>query len=171
MVKHRCVCCGESFRPCPQTPNQRYCSKRACQQARKRDWQNRKRREDPDYRDNQREAQRRWAGAHGGYWRTWREAHPAYVERNRLLQRKRNARRRRGRSVGGCGASRGIAKMDAWRPESGFPPGTYRVVPWSGGDCKDGRVNPNNLFLISPIDIRPGGLQRDDLMVTGAGPA
>jgi hypothetical protein len=137
-----CRCCGQPFRPRPQNPTQTYCSQPACQRARKRDWQRAKRAGDPDYRANDRAAQRVWAQAHPRYWHDWRERHPEYVARNRRGQGARNARRR----------PRAIAKEDAWTRESVLPAGTYRVEPWPVADCKCGCVATGNLFLLSAID-------------------
>jgi len=139
---HRCRCCGQPFEPRPQNPTQTYCSHAACQRARKRDWQRRKRASDPDYRANDRAARRAWAQAHPEYWRTWRERHPEYVARNRRAQGERNARRR----------ALGIAKEDVWTPERPLVAGTYRVEPWRAADCKCGRVNAQNLFLLSVVE-------------------
>ncbi len=125
----RCRCCGRAFRRRPRNPTQQYCSQRRCQRAPKREWQRRERGEDPDYRANERAAQRAWARAHAQYWRRWRAAHPEYVQRNRLLQRGRNARRR--------AAAAGIANGDAWTRDSVLPPGRYRLEPWRcARDCK-----------------------------------
>ena len=77
--------------------------------------------EDPDYRDNQRDCQRRWREAHRDYWRTYRDSHPQYVGRNRERQRSRNQERRVGFQP--------IAKMDASRSESVILPGTYQLIP------------------------------------------
>ena len=130
------------FRPRPQNPTQTYCSQRACQRARKRAWQQRKRAEDPDYRVNERAAQRRWADAHPEYWRQWRQDHPEYVERNRVAQRARNAHRR----------APMIAKGDVWTGDRPLPSGTYWLEPWTGAlDCKGGRVTGKNLFVISAL--------------------
>lgn len=153
----RCQCCGKVFKPRPQTPNQRYCGRPQCQRERKRVWQKEKRGKDPDYRDNQRRAQQRWAAHHPDYWRKWRKKHPVYREENRRKQAQRNGRRRQRKQ--GCGASggtEGIAKMDVWTPESRLNAGTYQLVPWSGSDCKDGRVNPDNLFIISRVSDMNG---------------
>lgn len=137
-----CRCCGQPLRPRPQNPTQTYCSQPACQRARKRDWQRAKRASDPDYRANDRAAQRAWAQAHPQDWRAWRDAHPDYAVRNRRAQGVRNARRRAG----------AIAKEDAWTRESVLPPGTYRVEPWPASDCKCGCVDTGNLFVLSAID-------------------
>lgn len=115
----------------------------ACQRARKRVWQRGKRATDSDYRANDQAAQWAWAQAHPQYWRAWRERHPESVARNREAQGARNARRREALGV--------IAKEDAWTSESGLPAGTYRVEPWRGTDCKCGRVNRENLFVLSGV--------------------
>jgi hypothetical protein len=150
--ERRCRSCARIFRPRPQNPTQTYCSQPACQRARKRAWQQRKRAEDPDYRVNERAAQCRWAEAHPGYWRQWREVHPEYVERNREAQRQRNAQRRAAVSAGEAEAS-GIAKGDGWTGETPLSPGTYRLERWQGAsDCKRGCVNARNLFVISALE-------------------
>ncbi|MFX1763411.1 hypothetical protein PWP93_12540 [Paraburkholderia sp. A1RI-2L] len=100
-----CLACGNSFVPLLHVPRQRYCSSKACQRARRRDWQNHRLRTDNDYRDNQARAQAKWRSSHSSYWREYRAAHPAYRERNRSMQRLRNARR----------GLRPIAKMDVIR--------------------------------------------------------
>jgi len=139
----RCRGCGQAFQPRPQNPTQTYCSQPACQRARKRDWQRRQRASDPNYRANDHAAQQAWAREHPQYWRAWREQHPAYVARNRRAQGARNARRR---------AAGVIVKEDASTPESILVAGTYRVEPWSGADCKCGRVNAGNLFVLSAVE-------------------
>jgi hypothetical protein len=97
-----CLACGSAFVPLQHVPRQRYCSLIACQRARRRDWQSRRLHIDSDYRDNQARAQAKWRAGHPEYWREYREAHPAYRERNRSMQRLRNARR----------GFRPVAKMD-----------------------------------------------------------
>lgn len=147
--ERRCLCCGQCFRPRPQNPTQSYCSESACQKERKRQWQQSKRVGDPDYRANERAAQRRWAEAHPQYWQDWRERHPEYVERNRAAQRQRNARRRQEASEQPPSS---IAKVDAWTPERPLAPGTYRLERWTGPqDCKCGRVGGQNVFVISAV--------------------
>ena len=109
-----CISCGTAFVPLPHVPRQRYCSSKACQRARRRDWQNRRLLTDSDYRDNQARAQAKWRADHSSYWREYRAAHPDYRERNRSMQRMRNARR----------TFKPVAKMDVnahARPlDSGF---------------------------------------------------
>ena len=159
MDKRRCRYCGKTFRPRPQVPNQKYCSDRACQNARKRAWQKNRGNRDSDYRENQRSAQQRWAARNPDDWRRWREAHPAYQERNRQQQAERNARR--GGQVTepnpASGVAGPIAKSDVSTSETALDPSTYRVVPWGGSPaCQDGRVIPGNLFVIIRIDAMSG---------------
>ena len=133
--------CKKSFNPLANVKNQRYCSKKTCQKARKKKWQQQKLRSDPDYRRNQADAQAVWRRKHQDYWKEYRKNHPKYTARNRLLQRERNQRLRpkgnpliakmdelnSGKSLGNKSISgnylltpldqQGIAKMDAWKVE------------------------------------------------------
>ena len=123
MQCRRCAACGRSFHPCPQIPEQRFCSQADCQRERRRRWKRRQRQTDPDYRDNQARAQRAWSERHSEYWRQYRRQHPQYNERNRQQQRVRNARRGTGENAGV------IAKgnvSDAFEPEFS---GTYVLTP------------------------------------------
>lgn len=117
MEYRQCKACRQPFRPRPQNPDQCFCSAAACQRERRRRWQAAKRQSDPDYRDNQKRAQKAWAERHPDYWRTYREQHPAYVAHNRARQRERAL----GRA--------GVAKMDASKSEIPLPSGTYRLSP------------------------------------------
>lgn len=62
---------------------------------------------DQDYKDNQRRCQKEWLTHHPGYYRDYRANHPEYVQRNRLLQLRRNAKRGKDK------LSRLIAKIDS----------------------------------------------------------
>ena len=124
-IKH-CSGCGLAFQPRPQSPNQTYCSAPACQRIRKRQWQQSKLQTDPDYRDNQREAQRAWQESHPEYWRHYRDRHPEYAERRPNRQR--------------SGPSSNIdgVKMDAWIPPSILAPGLYKIAIVRGSDMSRG---------------------------------
>ena len=127
MDKRRCVACRALFTVRAQTPAQRYCSAPGCQRERRRRWQREKRRSDPDYRENQRQAQQRWATSHGGYWRHYRAEHPEYTATNRAKQRERDRRRRERDSAPPARAN--LAKSDASPRESLALSGTYRLIP------------------------------------------
>ncbi|WP_321957650.1 hypothetical protein [Paraburkholderia bannensis] len=109
----KCTACGRLFEPRAQSPQQKYCSKPECQRLRKALWQKQKVRTDPDYRENQRRAQKRWGATHPDYWRSYRADHQAYKERNCELQRIRNSH------------PKYIAKMDASGRETRLCTGFY----------------------------------------------
>jgi len=116
-----CECCKSSFIPLPTVKNQRYCRKPVCQKTRKQRWQKRELASDDDYRQNQAKAQRTWREKRPEYWKEYRARNPAYTERNRLLQKERNRRRK--------GASPVIAKMDESTSRNIIPFGRYRLIP------------------------------------------
>jgi len=144
----RCPCahCGEAFTLRPQNPNQTYCSKAECQRVRKRLWQKEKLNADADYRENQRQSQKRWRENNPEYWKRWRAAHPDYVARNRKLQMARNRKSRPSEPVPFDASL--FAKMDVSNEETDRQSGTYRIVPVN---CKDGRVNAGFLCEISRL--------------------
>lgn len=122
METRSCKACGRPFTPRPQNPTQSYCTDPACQRERRRCWQQQKRRDDADYRDNDARASKAWAIENPEYWKQYRGANPAYAERNRNLQQPRNQKLRA--SV--------IANEDASRPENSPPAGRYRMVQITG---------------------------------------
>jgi hypothetical protein len=159
MQSRRCTACGHAFRTRPQVPQQGYCPTPDCQRQRRRSWQKAKRESDPDYRDNQASAQRAWVERNPDYWREYRRTHPNYSERNRLLQLERNHRQ----------AELRIAKMDASTPELPLTSGIYRISQVRlCQNCKDGRVDGENHFAISPVRPIERALQREDV-IGGAG--
>lgn len=117
--KPRCVHCKRLFRPNPRLKEQRYCRQKVCQRARKRLWQKHKMATDPDYQTTKRVSQRQWQKEHRDYWRTYRAGKPAYCQRNRLLQKERDAKRSR----------RDLAKKDTLKAIEPIKTGTYYLVP------------------------------------------
>ena len=120
MGRKRCTACGDGFSPCRHVPDQRYCSKPACQRERRRRWQRDKLQQ--DHRANQAAAQRRWRARHPDYWRNYRQRHSDYTARNREQQRERNQRRGRG---GTRPLPAPIANMDAYLVKIQFISETY----------------------------------------------
>jgi hypothetical protein len=119
-LTNQCDHCGRPFEPDPRVKNQRYCSDKDCQRARKRKWQKEKLLSDPDYRANQRDCQKQWHQQHPGYYKQYRDHHPRRKERNRLLQRYRNSRRR---------PHQVIAKMDAFKAAQTQHPAVFYLLP------------------------------------------
>lgn len=72
MAQTVCASCNQLFTIRPQSPAQRYCSDAECQRQRRQMWNKRKLHEDPDYRANQRAAQRAWHTRNPDYWQTYR---------------------------------------------------------------------------------------------------
>ena len=92
MEQRQCVCCRTRFTPI-RNPNQRHCSKLACQKKRHSRYKRQKLRDDSDYKQNKHAAQRRWCKKHPDYWKKYRARKPMYVESNRIAQRIRNMNR------------------------------------------------------------------------------
>lgn len=62
-MEKRCAACGQAFEPNPRIRQQAYCPNPMCQRERRRHWQQQKRRDDADYRDNDGVAPERLAKA------------------------------------------------------------------------------------------------------------
>ena len=118
----RCAHCRCRFLPDPRVKSQRFCANKACQRARKTQWQRDKMTTDPDDQANQRDAQQSWQHQHPQYWREYRQQHAAYRARNRLLQQHRDHKRR----------ARPLAKMDAFASVTCIQPGIYHLIPAVG---------------------------------------
>ena len=102
--RKKCCYCREWYRPHPQTYRiQTVCSSPRCRRLRRRAAWKRWSYRNPIYAESRREKQTAWRKAHPTKDRDFRAQNPAYVERNRRLQRIRNAR---DRGV--------IAKPNAW---------------------------------------------------------
>jgi hypothetical protein len=117
-----CAHCRCQFVPNPRVKTQRFCAATSCQKARKNQWQKHKMATDPDYQANQQDCQRAWHQRHPNYWRQYRQHRPNYGERNRLLQRHRDRKRR----------PKMLAKMDASTSLSFVKPGVYHLIPAVG---------------------------------------
>jgi hypothetical protein len=74
---------------------------------------------DPDYRANHQDSQKSWRKRNHNYWRKYRSRHPNYCQRNRLLQKLRDRKRR----------FQNLAKMDALEHLSSIKAGTYYLLP------------------------------------------
>jgi len=79
---------------------------------------------DKDYKANQCDARKRWCRKNQDYWGRYRDEHPDYVQRNRQLQRLRNARRSADNRQ--CGP---IAKRYALTEKKTDISGYYKMIP------------------------------------------
>lgn len=95
MRARTCRFCQAWYLPDPRTHRpQKACPRPGCQAQRHRLAQRRWRLKNPTYDDGRHADLQRWRQAHPGYWHAYRHTHPAYVRRNRRLQRARDAKRR-----------------------------------------------------------------------------
>lgn len=127
-----CIYCQSPFRPHQKVPNQKFCSSAKCQTARRMRWQKQKLRKDDDYKKNQARAQNAWAKRNPEYWRNYRENHPEYVKRNRMLQKKRNIKSRHSFNYPEIN-SHMIAKMDELNGKFKLISGFYMLYPITSG--------------------------------------
>ena len=132
MKQRRCVACRELFHPRPQSPEQTFCAAAQCQRERKRRWQKARRASDPDYRDNDVQANRQWRRGHPDYWRAYRRQHPQSVIQNREKQRERDRAKRLNPPQPPL--TRHLANEDASSLPHPLETGTYRMIPVTGGD-------------------------------------
>lgn len=129
MTKRRCCHCRCRFSPKTHVPNQKYCSDKLCQAARKRRWRKQRLAKDPDYHSNQRSAQQKWQLKNQDYWRRYRASHPKYVDRNRELSRKRAQMKRHQLGFGGnLGEALRFAKSDASMPIKPLTSMGYEII-------------------------------------------
>lgn len=125
-MEKTCINCRRGFKANPRVKNQNYCSGKACQKARRARWYREKMAKDPDYRDNQKRCREQWQQSNPDYYQNYRTRHPEYVNRNRILQIKRDIRRRKKDS--GL-----LAKIDALTKELYPRKGRlYKLIPQPG---------------------------------------
>jgi hypothetical protein len=91
---HCCPYCGTKFWPSIYHPNQHICSKSDCRRRWRNEYHRQKYRADAEYRLICRDSNQKWRAQNGGYQRRYRQDHPAYVEKNRTDQKRRDCRRR-----------------------------------------------------------------------------
>jgi hypothetical protein len=90
----RCRFCHRQFEPSRFHPEQTTCSLPPCQQRRRSQNRRQKLASDAEYRQTCRDSARQWRAAHPDYWKRYRTARPASVERNRARQHQRDLRQR-----------------------------------------------------------------------------
>jgi hypothetical protein len=128
-----CSHCNNPFR-LKRNKSQRYCCDPPCQKARKNAWRKQKRVTDPDYRGNQKIANKTWQEKSPEYWRNYRATHPEYTYRDR--QRARVRKQRKSVRVYKCDdvllAKSDVsqfAKSDAFTIGNPIKTGIYRIAP------------------------------------------
>ena len=156
-----CGVCGESFAPDARTRElQKVCAKATCRRERKRLADAGWRAKNPGYRDQ--DKMRRWASGYPDYWRQWRAAHPAYVERNREQTRER------------VQASRLLfAKQDAIRLDPvGYLEGLRSEAMFAKQDAMTSRVVEGILTFLTLREVfaKPKSIDPAATTVASSGP-
>ena len=97
LPKFTCLHCGNLVPRNPQIKNQKYCSSRECQNARRCLTNKARARRSSESRSLRQARNARWRDNFPShqYQKEYREKHPQYVARNGQLQRERNKRRQR----------------------------------------------------------------------------
>lgn len=145
-MKRTCMCCGRWFMPRTNVPNQQYCSRRICQNARRQRWRKKKLKRDAEYRADQYASQKRWCKKNPGYWERYRALHPDYCQRNREMQKARNRKRTQVRRQ-----RKGlIAKRYALAGQNGIISGYYNLLP------ADGAMIAKSDALLVKLDVVSG---------------
>ena len=73
MSSKRCINCNCKFYPQKHIKKQRYCSKKACQNARRGEWLHSKLESDKDYKINKKKAQYKWKSKNTDYWTRYKK--------------------------------------------------------------------------------------------------
>jgi hypothetical protein len=77
-----CRYCGQQFQPSPYRPDQQVCSAQECQRRRRNEYHRRKLNEDPLYREQCLDSQKKWRANNPDYLKSYRVER----ERSRLLK-------------------------------------------------------------------------------------
>jgi hypothetical protein len=150
--KRACRHCHRLFIPV-RNPQQQFCTRRECQNARKSTWRREKHKRDPDYRENQNQACKRWRKKNPHYWKHYRATHPSYTDDNRYKQRQRKQAYTGPEPPHSSNASQ-FANSDALDSKNSVKAGTYRLIPLPNGEIA------NSDALIVNISVIPNGYQQ-----------
>ena len=132
--------------------NQRYCGSKACQQARKNEWEFDKLKRDSTYRLKRCSSKKVWYNNYPGdsYQSAYRKNHPDYVSGNREKQR---LRAHTGKTL-----EEQIVKTDALSSESLVSTGFYMLIPYKKSyleTCPENIVKTDT-FIIELRSINQG---------------
>ena len=145
-IKKECLQCRSSFLV-QRNPHQQYCSRPACQKIRQNQWRQQKRRQDNDYRENQRIANRRWRKKNADYWRNYRATHADSVAQNRERQRERDRQLRACQTARATDSS--LANSDALAKDNVIKSGIYSLLPAAAGNLANSDALRVKITLLS----------------------
>lgn len=150
--KRACKHCHCLFIPV-RNPQQQFCSRHPCQNVRKSNWRREKHKRDPDYRENQNQASKRWRKKNPHYWKRYRAAHPSYTDDNRYKQRHRK-QAYKGQAPPHSRNTSQFANSDALASKNPVKAGTYQLIPLPYGEIA------NSDALIVKISVVSNGSQQ-----------
>jgi hypothetical protein len=125
-----CQGCGKRKRKNPRLKGKQwYCGSKKCQHAKKNKWERERLKKDPSYRKLRKDQKDKWRHEHPGhvYQQDYRQNHPAYTQRNRELQKTRNAEAKL-RQI--QGEILNIVKTDSLTSVTPIPSGLYKIYPY-----------------------------------------
>jgi len=131
MSQDICEHCKEPFSRYKNRKNQSYCSKEDCQKARKANWKREKAKKDTAFKQYTRQVNRDWRAKSAGYYKAYRKRNPDKAERNRILQRIRNQKRKAKaqKEIEKVDASELIAKVDVLKTDGHQAFNEFWLVP------------------------------------------
>ena len=94
MPRRCCRFCQQSFESSKFRPDQSVCFQPECRRRRRAEYHRRRIAADAEYAQSVCDSRRKWREEHRDYQKTYRQSHPAAVERNRQLQQRRDSKRR-----------------------------------------------------------------------------
>jgi len=145
MEKIICLNCRRVFVASPKHPNQKYCSRKKCQNARKTKWHRKKLAIDEDYRKNQSQSYEKWISNKSDYWKKYRDRNPDYTKRNREKQKERDqSKRKKVAQAANTSTLQDLAKIDALTSKKRIIPGVYKLIP----------VNEDNLAKMDALTVK-----------------
>jgi hypothetical protein len=149
-----CIHCGGVFKR--HRPDQMYCPEKACQKARKATWQRRELKRNPQYNEDQKQANKDWYAKTPEYWKAYRKKHPERTDRNRILQRVRNH-------------LRGLRRREQKSLKSASNPDTAITVSKLIAKMDVGNVSPHqrfNEFWIVPVIAKMDVMRANILIIS-----
>ena len=93
-LSRQCRYCQQPFKASKFRPDQTVCFQAECRRRRRAEYHRSKIAADFEYARTVCDSRRKWRETHPGYQKTYRRSHPAVVAQNRLLQRRRDEKRR-----------------------------------------------------------------------------
>lgn len=141
-----CCHCNKKVQKNPRVKDQRYCSSRPCQQARKNAWERSKLQTDPEYKDSRRQQKLSWYKKTPGdqYQSTYRLTHCDYQQTNRIKQRSRYREKEKDASVPK------IVKTDASTGKMELEGTLYVLVPYSS--FKGKKIVKTDTLMVKIVD-------------------